>query len=178
MRGFNRRTEFSPGLDRDCDGAGGILKDEFDLSCGRRVIDAGHRSPQFGKRGALVGPVRSSDGPDLAEMYFGVAAEPRRHGGDCNGKVDRFRVGIRQTIETLAIKAMADCSPRGKAGSSTQAPGSEDLLCGAQWRGDPPACRVLHIVNMLAQFFVTCSSRSAIRICEQPDRPIDVKARS
>src|SRR5205085_7370144 len=62
--------------------------------------------------------------------------------------------------------------------TSAQAPGGEELLCGAQWRSDPPACRVLYIVDVFAQFFVACSSRSAIRVCEQPNRPIDVQPRS
>src|SRR5436190_24393037 len=75
---------------------------------------------------------------------------------------------------------MDDCSPleRRNAESSAQAQGSEDFLCSPQRRGDPPACRMLHIVNVLAQFLVARSSRPAIRICKQPNRMIDVEARS
>jgi len=95
MRDLNGDTEFSPGFDRDCDGACGILKDQLDFPRGRWPVDARHRSPQFGKRGALVESVRSSNGPDPAEVYFSVGAEPRRHGRHCNGEVDRLRVDER-----------------------------------------------------------------------------------
>jgi hypothetical protein len=38
-------------------------------------------------------------------MYFGLAAEPRRHGRDCNGEVDRFRVGVRQNAPDARNKS-------------------------------------------------------------------------
>src|SRR6478672_11660184 len=103
MRGLNRHTEFSPGFDGDCDGACGLVKDQLDFSSGRRPIDPGHRSPQFGKRGALVGSIRSSNGPDPAEMYFSVGAEPRRHGRDCSGEVKSLTDAVMAYVEILVL---------------------------------------------------------------------------
>jgi hypothetical protein len=59
------------------------------------------------------------------------------------------------------------------AASSAQAP--EHFLRSAQRRGDPPARRMLDIVDVLAQFFVPRSSRPAIGICEQSNGASNVE---
>ncbi len=72
VRGLDRYAKLLFGLHRNCDGACGFLKDELDFSPGRRPIDAGRRSSQLGKRGALVGAIRSSNDLNPAEVYLTV----------------------------------------------------------------------------------------------------------
>src|SRR5262249_28400630 len=74
-------------------------------------------------------------------------------------------------------RKICQSSARNSSGSA-QAPRSQHFLHGAQRRRYAPARRVLQVVDVLAQLFMSRASRSAVRICEQSNGAIDVEPRA